>query len=135
MTELGRQFSEAPVTQPRVLVIDDEELVARATSRALRRLYDVITINDGADAIRWLAENAEVDVILCDLMMPGVDGWEVLSSLAVNDPRRRRFIFYTGSPSPWDLRRAHSLTGLPVLMKPASITRLRAAVSEALEID
>ena len=60
----------------RVLLVDDEQDIREAVSEAL--LYeghDVVTAGDGAEALR-VCRQSHPDVILLDLMMPGMNGWD-----------------------------------------------------------
>lgn len=61
----------------RVLVVDDEPMMIEITSEMLRAFdIDVITASDGQEALR-LAGETSPDIVLCDIMMPGMDGREV----------------------------------------------------------
>lgn len=75
-------MSESRVTaKKRILVVDDEEDVQILVCRILRDLgYDVDTASDGAEAIQRIAAGRP-DLLVLDLMMPGVDGWGVLARL------------------------------------------------------
>jgi CheY-like chemotaxis protein len=65
----------------RILVVDDEEDVRILVCRILRDLgYEVDAAADGAEALAKIA-GERPDLIILDLMMPGVDGWSVLSEL------------------------------------------------------
>ena len=75
-----------PSTRPLVLVTDDDpDLRMLADLQLSPRGYDVIQAPDGNECIRLAAERRP-DVILLDMMMPGMDGAEVLNELA-SDPR------------------------------------------------
>ncbi len=72
-------------TQPRVLVIDDNPAIQQLFERYLApQQYQVLHAQSGADALRLAAE-ARPDVITLDVMMPNMDGWQVLRALA-QDP-------------------------------------------------
>ena len=72
--------------QPVALVVDDSITVRRVTQRLLERNgMKVLTARDGMDAIAVLAENLP-DVILLDIEMPRMDGYEVAAQVR-NDPR------------------------------------------------
>lgn len=61
----------------RVLVVDDEPVMIEITSEFLRAFdFDVITAANGEDALRLVRESSP-DIVLCDIMMPGLDGREV----------------------------------------------------------
>jgi CheY-like chemotaxis protein len=65
----------------RVLVIDDDELVRCGVAYMLDRLgHQAILVESGSAALSRINEE-EVDVVLCDLMMPGMDGIETIRKL------------------------------------------------------
>lgn len=64
----------------RVLIIDDSEVVRDRVSSALRNAGvcdDFIFADDGVNGVKALLEN-QVDLVLCDLVMPGIDGYKFL---------------------------------------------------------
>ena len=72
------------VARPRVLLVDDSVSVRRFVGQMLEKAgFDVTTAGDGADALTRLAE-AHYDVVVTDLEMPRVNGYEL-----VDDLRRR----------------------------------------------
>lgn len=65
------------MTPPRILAIDDDAAIAEMVSIVLRgRGYEVATAPDGPTGLEILSRN-EVDVVLLDLMLPGMDGIEI----------------------------------------------------------
>jgi two-component system alkaline phosphatase synthesis response regulator PhoP len=67
--------------QPKILVVDDEPAVTNLLSYNLRKAsYAVLTAADGREALA-LARESQPDLILLDLMLPGVDGLEVCREL------------------------------------------------------
>jgi signal transduction histidine kinase len=73
---------------PRVLVVDDEEAIRDLLQEMLpAEGYEVVTARDGAEGIELVkAERSKFDLILIDLMMPKIDGIEVLRSVKQCDP-------------------------------------------------
>jgi two-component sensor histidine kinase/DNA-binding response OmpR family regulator len=67
--------------RPVVLVVDDEPQNLVVLTSILQPSYSVRAAKSGAEALRILARNGDVDLILLDIMMPGVDGFEVLQQL------------------------------------------------------
>ena len=64
------------------MVVDDEPAVRDALRRALRlEGYDVALAADGAEALNQLADGAQPDALLLDVLMPGMDGLEVCRRL------------------------------------------------------
>lgn len=60
----------------RVLLVDDEPLLLKSQQRLLRRHFEVLTASGGAEALEILRDDPSVDLVLCDLMMPAIDGPE-----------------------------------------------------------
>jgi CheY-like chemotaxis protein len=76
-------------TQPRVLVIDDNAAIQQLFERYLApHQYEVIHAQDGNQAIRLAAE-IQPDAITLDVMMPRVDGWQVLRTLQENSATKK----------------------------------------------
>jgi len=77
------------VSQPRVLVIDDEESVRDAFADALEDLpYVVEAVSDGEEALKK-AKSSPADLVFLDLKMPGMDASTVNSWIVSRLPRRR----------------------------------------------
>jgi signal transduction histidine kinase/CheY-like chemotaxis protein len=81
----------------RVLVIDDDRLVAQAVTLVLGEDHDVDTVSSAAEALAHVQEGRVYDAIVCDLMMPGMGGIELYYELEVTVPAMaRRMLFATG---------------------------------------
>ena len=83
--ELEEQTSDGDQVQidglARVLVVDDDENSRELSTRILsKRGYSVITADGGAAGIE-LAREQHPDIIVLDILMPGMDGWQVLETL------------------------------------------------------
>jgi CheY-like chemotaxis protein len=80
----------------RVLVVDDEPLVASAARRLLSRAHEVQVAHSGAAALAML-EAALFDAVLCDIMMPQMTGPELHARLSATRPEvAERMVFLTG---------------------------------------
>ncbi|MDD3276676.1 MAG: sigma-54 dependent transcriptional regulator [Kiritimatiellales bacterium] len=69
-----------------ILIVDDEKNTREGLARALRRSYDVLIAESGATALNLLSEKP-VDVMLCDLRMPGMDGMTLMQRALANSPQ------------------------------------------------
>ncbi|MFT6395576.1 MAG: CheY-like chemotaxis protein [Bradymonadia bacterium] len=70
--------------KPKILIAEDHDLSRDMLARRLRRKgFDVVTAVDGEDAVRTALDTLP-DVILMDLSMPGVDGWEAVKWIRKN---------------------------------------------------
>ncbi len=80
----------------RVLLVDDNAALLSAAGRALRDLgLDVTSTNSGADALTVLRSTPPVDLLILDMLMPGIDGADVLASLGASAPP---VVIITGNP-------------------------------------
>jgi CheY-like chemotaxis protein len=113
----------------RILLIDDDESVRRAFARALSRTHTVVDVASGEEALQVLTVDREFDAILCDLMMPGLDGIDVIERLTALDPvLAGRTIILSGGAATTRMKRFVDATDIPVLAKPTSI----AAINEQI---
>lgn len=81
----------------RVLVLDDEIVLANALGRTLEPDFEVTVLTSSREALRRLREGAEFDAILCDLIMPGVTGIALYEELSRTRPALAdRMVFMTG---------------------------------------
>lgn len=79
----------------RILFIDDEQLILHALRRTLRREpFELHFTDEPASAVQLVGEH-DIDIVVCDYMMPGMSGVEVLGSIARKHPRTAR-IMMTG---------------------------------------
>ena len=77
----------APPT-PRILAVDDNKQNLDLLTKALTSAnYKVITATDGPTALR-LVESAAADLVLLDVMMPGMSGYEVCERIRANEATR-----------------------------------------------
>jgi PAS domain S-box-containing protein len=118
-----------PSIHLRVLVVDDEPAIRLVSQRYLQRLgHTVETASDGELALRMLDADS-FDVIVSDLRMPGLDGWDLLRRLRERaDGLDRRIIFLTGDAATAQPGRIAAETGVPVLFKPIRLDELARAV-------
>jgi two-component system nitrogen regulation response regulator NtrX len=71
----------------KILVVDDERAIRNSLKEILSfEGYEVITVEDGNEAINYIKSDALIDCILCDIKMPGADGMDVLEVLMNNRP-------------------------------------------------
>lgn len=120
------------MTLARLLVIDDEVLMGRALARALRSEAQVVTACGGAEAIEILQDDQDFDLILCDMMMPGMSGADVHAWIGGNLPDlQERIVFITGDVTTDETRHFLASTRNRCLLKPVALDVLRALATKA----
>jgi signal transduction histidine kinase/CheY-like chemotaxis protein len=83
--------------RPRVLVVDDDDGVARALERILRSDYDVTVARSGEQALDLLGGGHAFDAMLVDIAMPGIDGPELYERIRTRWPGlEKKIVFATG---------------------------------------
>ena len=90
--------------EKRILVVDDDDAIRALMMTILRRRgFDVDVARHGGEAVERLA-NCRYALMLLDLMMPVMNGWEVLEAVAKQDPATRPMIIVlTAGTEPRDL--------------------------------
>lgn len=73
-------------TAPTILVLDDDDVLRGATVRVLSRSgYRVLMAASAVEALQIAKEwVGSIDVLLCDLVLPGLSGWEAASALVAD---------------------------------------------------
>jgi len=120
-----------PTGSETLLVVDDEELVRRSTSRLFTDLgYQVLEAADGRGCLELFAQrDGQVDLVVLDLSMPGLSGREVLRRLKAQRPQLKVIVFsgYAAKPA--------ELAGLAaqIVEKPFSLRLLAEVVRRTLD--
>ena len=116
----------------RILVVDDELTVCKSIRQVLvREDCDVDMALSGEEALRKEADEP-YDVMIVDLMMPGLSGLDLLTMLKARNPKAR-IIMVTGYPTMKNTLQAMQLGAVDFLPKPFLPTTLRNLVASALE--
>jgi CheY-like chemotaxis protein len=109
-------------------VVDDEPGFLKASQKLLGDGYEVVVLTSAKEAFE-LIRRTPPDVILCDYVMPEMNGRELHDAVAAHDPSlAERFVFVTGVMGDELLRFAKS-AHREILHKPVSIRDLRAAIA------
>ena len=116
-----------------ILVVEDNPDLNMAICEILESFnFAVHSSKDGFDALEWLKGN-KPDMILCDIMMPGMDGYTLLKHARADSKLRTLpFIFLTARTSVADRRMAKEIGIEDYLTKPVDSNDLLAAINNAL---
>jgi len=117
-----------------ILVIEDNLEIRENLSEILELDgYEVIQASDGKDGVAK-AQSDLPDLILCDIMMPNLDGYGVIHMLSRNPQTMRiPFIFLTAKSEKEDVRKGMSLGADDYIVKPFDETDLLTAVENRLK--
>ena len=70
------------MNEKKILVVDDESRIRKLIKDYLRRGgYEVIEASDGEEALEIFYKTKDISLIILDVMMPNLDGWEVLKEI------------------------------------------------------
>jgi len=117
--------------RPRLLVVDDDEMVSRVIERMLRKDFDITVHNSALPALAELQGGREFDLVLCDIMMPEMDGPAFYAAVESRIP----FLFLTGGAVTGhsiDFERRMLAEGR-IMYKPFEVTTLRERLLACLE--
>jgi len=119
----------APSAQKLILIVDDTPLNIGVISGALKDSYKTKVATNGEKALALASAEEKPDLILLDIMMPGMDGYEVCSRLKANPTTSEiPVIFLTGQTSSEDETRGFEVGAVDYVHKPFSPAVVKARV-------
>lgn len=113
-----------------LLVDDEEEFVTTLAERLRLRGIPVRVTTDGEEALRMM-EKEPPQVVVLDVLMPGLSGLEVLKRIQADNPGVK-VILLTGQGSTWDGIQGMRMGVFDYLMKPLNIDELIDKIREAI---
>jgi putative two-component system response regulator len=121
-------------SRKKILLIDDNEMHLKTAELFLEADYDIFKAKSGNEALEFLYNNQyTLDLILLDIIMPEMDGWEVFRkikgiALLKNVP----IAFLTSVDEKSEKEKAHKLGAVDYITKPYNMTLLQRTVKEIL---
>ena len=124
--------THAPKTPTTILLVDDDPFMLRLMDLILRDAgYDIIQAHSGEEALKAIRERQTVDLVIADVVMPGMNG-ELLRETVERNWPDCKFIVCSGYPDKcWEL--ANSDAKVATLPKPFTASILKNRVREVLE--
>jgi len=120
--------------EPRALLVDDEDQVRHICRRVLERLsFKVIDTGDPREAARLGQELEDLDLVLSDIVMPGMDGIELVARIRETNPNIAA-VFMSGY-SKDRMKHPGSEGDAIFLQKPFGVAELEAALAAAIDLD
>jgi len=105
---------------PRILLVDDEPGTILLVSRLLEKQgYEVVSMESGEDAIKYLEKDARFDLVLLDYLMVGLDGLELLGMIKQQPATQHlKVVIESGLPDVEDMEKAKQLGAAGYILKP-----------------
>ncbi len=114
----------------KILIVDDDPDIRKVLNLLLRRDYETAEAANGFDAVDYMQNHRETDLIILDVMMPGMDGIETCEK--IRDFSNVPILFLTAKSAEQDRLSAYQSGGDDFLSKPFSQPELLAKVKSLL---
>jgi len=122
-------------TPDRILIVDDDPLNVRVLVELLKSQYSLSVARDGQETLELLGRSAIPDLILLDIMMPGMDGYEVCQRIKANPELSSvPIIFVTALNQTFDETKGFDVGGVDFINKPIVPAVLIARVQTQLAL-
>jgi len=125
--------------KPTILIVDDSRVVVKILSRMLREDYDILTAANGEEALELIQERREIKLVVSDLWMPVVDGFELLTCIKRStnpDINMIPVVIVSASQLDPSVREKLEVLGVAaVVKKPVTAEKLVAVISEVQSND
>lgn len=127
------QLSQDEIAESRIVLVDDDELVTSSLQAffALELEVDPVIFNSALEAADYLAEN-EVDLVITDFLMPGMNGIELLAKAREAQPQVPRILLTGYADKENAIRAINDIGVFQYIEKPWENDRLKVAVVNAL---
>ncbi len=118
----------------KILIIEDDKILMETATEFLHEEgYEVLSATDGVEGI-ILAKRLQPDLILCDIYMPGIDGYQVFMKLQSDiETTRIPFIFMTAKAEKEDIRYGMLLGADDYITKPINFIELKKSIQTRIE--
>ena len=119
----------------KILIVDDIPSNIQILAEAMRYQYQIIFATTGQKAVELATSEQELDLILLDIMLPDIDGYEVCRQLKVNPLTKEiPIIFITAKSDETDETKGFECGGVDYIIKPFKIPIVKARVHTQLEL-
>ena len=121
------------VSKKKILVIDDDEIHLAMVEIVLKKEYEIATTKSGKEALEMFMHGTAPDLILLDIMMPSMDGWETFNRLkAISLLRSVPIIFLSSVTDENEMDRAYKMGAADFITKPYDRTDLKERIKKVL---
>ena len=116
---------------PRIVLADDQPEILQTVSSILKDEFEIVGLAENGEQVVQLAQTRSPDLLVLDIFMPALSGFDVAMRLKDSDSPTR-IIFLTVQDDPDFVRAAVSLGALGYVLKPHLITELMPAIRSVL---
>jgi len=118
----------------KILLVDDSR-TDRMIIQSMLREYQVLSANDGVEAMQTIDENSDIDIMILDLNMPNMDGFQVLEALKSNQANKGiRTIILTNYDEQESEIKGLKLGAVDYIRKPVNMDSLKARIEIHVEL-
>jgi len=121
----------------KIMLVDDEKdqifSIKTGFEQEYPNEYEIIGVESGKKCIELLEKNVEPDLILLDIMMPEMDGWEVFDKIKANQSWRKIPIIFLTARSDGLAKSAGSMIADDYIEKPIDIQELKIRIDNVLK--
>ena len=117
----------------KILIVDDEPNIVMTLEYTFKKKdFEVYIARDGSEALQILKNNTP-DVVLLDIMMPNVDGYQTLKEIRNNKSlKNTKVVFLTAKNKASDIEKGLKLGADKYLIKPFSVKKIVSEINELL---
>jgi len=118
----------------KILLIDDDEIHLTTAELFLKDEYEIHKTQSGKEALEYINNNKFVpNLILLDIVMPNMSGWEVFKKLKeINSLKNIPIAFVTSLSDAEEKKKAYKMGIADYIMKPFNMTELKSRVKEII---
>jgi signal transduction histidine kinase/ActR/RegA family two-component response regulator len=119
----------------RLLIVDDDARIAQTLEAMLKTRHDVASAVGGEQALSILRTDSSWDALLIDVLMPGINGVDLMDALEAETPPLSRLpiVFMTGGINDASLRRRVLESARPLIAKPMNLHEVEDAIARAID--
>jgi len=119
----------------KILAVDDDAGVLMSVKEGLNAIvsgYEIFTANDGKECLEFLNAGNKPDLIILDLMMPNMDGWEVQRKIQESKEWKDIPLMFLTAKTDEYSKRMGNIVGKEFIEKPFEITELKNRIDQLI---
>jgi CheY-like chemotaxis protein len=118
----------------KILLVDDDEIQLALSEMLLKKKYEIVIARSGKEALERLCHGLAPNLILLDIVMPNMDGWETFGRIkAISLLHEVPIIFLTSITEKTEMERAHQIGAADFITKPFEGKDFHKRIKEAIE--